>query len=81
MDVPRQDIYDLTLHDIQVELPKVRFEWSEGPSLGVMDGELGSDGRIAGKVTQKGAVNVSKLRIMLTLKSVRKPHYVNKFSP
>ena len=61
MDVPQQDISNLTLHDIRVEHPKVHFEWSEGSSLGVMDGELGSDGRIVGKVSLKGAADTFEL--------------------
>jgi hypothetical protein len=54
MDIPTQDTADLPLHDVKIELPKVHFELLEGKQLAVMDGELLSDGKIAGKFAQAG---------------------------
>jgi uncharacterized protein len=61
MDIPIQDAAGLPLHDVKVELPKVHFELLEGKQLAVMDGELGTDGKIAGKFTQAGVEGTFEL--------------------
>ena len=61
MDIPTQDATDLPLHAVNVELPKVHFELLEGKQLAVMDGELGADGKIAGKFTQSGVEGTFEL--------------------
>ena len=61
MDIPTQNTADLPLHDVRVELPKVHFELLEGKQLAVMDGELGADGKIAGKFTQSGVEGTFEL--------------------
>lgn len=54
IDIPQQGATGLPLHDVTFAPPAVHIEFLTGPQAVKLDGEVGADGSIQGKMTQSG---------------------------